>query len=250
MFENELQQLGLSEKEAKVYLASLELGSTSVLEISKKAGLKRPTTYYAIEELIKKGLMSSFEKGKKRCFSAESPERLLSLIIVKRRKVAVLEEDLQRVLPELNNIFNLAGERPKVRFFEGREGIKTIQEDILKSKFNSIEEIVPLDESYKIFPPSSKDHRHEMRKKAKKISVKMIYSSKKGEILPGEEDSIERRFVPPGKFPFSAEINVYGNKTAIVTYKGKLIGIIVESEEIANTLRVIFNLAWKAVKIS
>ena len=92
MLEKELQQLGLSDKEAKTYLASLELGPVSVQEIAKKSGLKRPTVYFAIEQLIKMGLMSSFEKGKKRYFSAESPERLVSLITAQKRKATALEE--------------------------------------------------------------------------------------------------------------------------------------------------------------
>lgn len=248
MYEKELQQLGLSEKEAKVYSASLELGPTSVIEISKRASLKRPTTYYAIEELIRKGLMSFFEKGKKRYFSAESPERLLSLIIAQKRKVAALEEELQKVLPGLNNIFDLAGERPKVRFFEGKEGIKAIQEDILKSKFKSIEEFVPLDEAYKIFPPSFKDHRQKLAQITKNIPRRTIYISQKGAFLPQKGRKIERRFIPPQKFPFSIELTIYGNKTAIVAYRGKLIGTVIESQEIADSLRIFFNLAWKAAE--
>src|SRR3989338_1855890 len=172
----ELQQLGLSDKEAKTYLASLESGSVSVQEISKKAGLKRPTTYFAIGQLIKKGLMSSFEKGKKRYFSAESPERLVSLISFQRRKAQAIEEDLKMVLPELNNIFNLTGERPAVRFFEGKEGLRAIQDDILRSEFKSLEEFVPLDEAYKVFPPKPADHRQRLLKKTKKIPRRVIYS--------------------------------------------------------------------------
>ncbi len=246
MREEALEQLGLSDKETKTYLAALNLGSASAQEIAKKAGLKRPTAYFAIERLSKLGLISSFEKGKKRYFSAESPERLLYLITGQRRKVASLEEDFRRVLPELNNIFKMSGEQPRVRFFEGREGIISIQQDILKSKFLSIEEFVPLDEAYKIFPPASKDHRRRIQKRFSKIPRKVIYSSRKGKILPAKEGKLERRFISPSRSLFSGELVIYGTKTAIVTYKGKLIGIIIESREIADTLRTIFNLAWVA----
>ena len=246
VLEKELQQLGLSGKEAKTYLVSLELGPTSVWEISKKAGLRRPTTYFNIDSLIKKGLMSSFEKGKKRYFSAESPERLISLITVQRRKAQALEEDLQRALPELNKIFDLVGERSRVRFFEGKEGIKAIQEDILRAKFNSLEEFVPLDEAYRIFPPSPQDHRHKMDKKLKKIPRRTIYSSEKKKLLE-KEGLTERRYIDPKKSPFSTEIVIYGNKVSCINYKGKLIGIIIESEEIVNSLRVMFDFAWETV---
>lgn len=245
MFEKELQQLGLSDKESKTYLASLELGSTSVQEIAKKAGLKRPTTYFAIGQLMKKGLMSSFEKGKKTFFTAESPERLVSLIAAQRRKAQALEEDLQRVLPELNNLFNLTGERPRVRFFEGKEGLKAIQEDILKSKIKSLENIYPRDDFIKVF--SQKEREEYIAKREKqKIKVRTIYTSQKPPVLPSKERFVERKFVPHIRFPFSADIVIYGDKIAIGTYRGKLVGVIIESKEIAETLRLIFNLAWEA----
>lgn len=244
MHEKQLQQLGLSEKEAKVYSASLELGPTSVQKIAKRAQLKRPTTYFAIEGLIRMGLISSFEKGKKRYFSAESPERLISLVAAQKRKAQALEEDLQKILPELNKIFGLSGERPKVRFFEGKEGIKAIQDDVLRSEFKSMEQFVPLDDSYKVFPPRPGDHRQKIKTKFKKIPMRTIYTFSKGAILSPERT----RFIPHEKFPFSTEITIYGDKVAIAALKEKIIGVIIESRIIADTLRSIFNLAWEAAK--
>lgn len=246
MYEKELQQLGLSDKEAKTYLAALELGSATAQQIAKKSGLKRPTVYFAIDRLTTLGLMSSFGKGKKRYFAAESPERLLSLIVAQRRKAVALEEDLQRILPELNNIFQLTGERPRVRFFEGKEGIKAIQEDILKSKIKSMEEAYPADEFLKLFSPEERKQYIEKRRK-KKIKIRAIYTSQSSFKAPIKDSFVELRFVPWSRFPFSADIVIYGNKVGIATYKGKLIGIIIESKEIAETLRFIFKLAWQAV---
>src|SRR4051812_8491190 len=71
-----LTDFGLSDKEALVYLTSLELGSSSVLKISKLSGLKRPTVYLIVDSLITKGLMSIEVKGFKKQYVAESPDRL------------------------------------------------------------------------------------------------------------------------------------------------------------------------------
>lgn len=243
MYENELQQLGLSDKEAKTYMAALELGSAAAQEIAKRAGLKRPTAYFAIEKLTELGLMSSFEKGKKRYFSAESPERLMALVGSQRRKAVVLEEELQRILPELNNLFRISGEKPRVRFFEGKEGIKAIQEDILKSKVRELEEIYPLDDFLKLFSAAERKP-YILKRKRKKIKARAIYTSKTKNV-PASPNA-ELRFVPYNKFPFSADIVIYGNKVAIATYKGKLMSVIIESREIAETLRLVFNLAWEA----
>jgi len=245
MYQKELQLLGLSEKEVKVYLASLGLGPSSILAISKKAGLKRPTTHYTVEELIEKGLMSSFERGKKRYFIAESPERIQSLISVQKRKAEALEESFQKILPALNEVFRGVGEKPRVRFFEGKEGIKTIQEEIIKTKCKSIEELVPVDPAQKLFPPHAGDHRERSLKSHQNIPIRIIYTSAKGAILPSKKKSSEARFVPAKRFPFSAEIVVFGKKIAFASMEGRVFGAIIESEKITETLRSFFNLAWE-----
>lgn len=68
-----LIKLGLSEKEAKVYLAALELAQDSAQNIAKKAGVNRPTTYVILEKLMKLGLANTLEENKKTLFVAESP---------------------------------------------------------------------------------------------------------------------------------------------------------------------------------
>ena len=50
-----LENLGLSEKEAEIYLALLELGTGTVVEVAKKSGVKRPTAYLVLDELKKMG---------------------------------------------------------------------------------------------------------------------------------------------------------------------------------------------------
>src|SRR5688572_25102021 len=83
----ELEKIGLSENEAKVYLAGLELGSSTAQMIAAKATVSRPTTYIMIESLIKRGLMSSFQKGKKRMFVSGKPRQLL--YILEQQKKAI-----------------------------------------------------------------------------------------------------------------------------------------------------------------
>lgn len=244
----DLINLGLKAKEAKIYLSALELGYASVLEIAKKAEINRPTAYVVLEALMKKGLISTFEKGKKRYFTAESPEKLKDIIKYEYIELKQKEEDVKGLIPELNIMYNLGGEKPKVRFFEGKEGLRTIREDIIKSKVTSLDQIVPLDEVYRVLPPSSTDHRKEMARKLKNVPERIIYTSKKGSFLGKKEGNKDRKYVPLKKFPFSAEINIYGNKLAIATYKGKIIGVIIESKEIASTMKQIFELSWLGTK--
>lgn len=248
MLEKELQKLGLSDKEAKVYLASMELGPMPVQNIATKAGVNRATTYVMIESLISRGLMSSFEKGKKRFFTSESPDQLVAILRKEETEVKEKTRQMMEILPELKVLFSAAEEKPHLRFFEGVEGLRAIQEDILKSKFDTLEEAVALDEFYKIFPPKPGDHREAFAQSKKNSSWRVIYTSSKGKILAAKEGVRENRFVQENKFPSAIDISIYGNKVALNVCRGKIIGVIIESKEISESLRAIFNLAWEGAE--
>lgn len=122
-----LQQFGLNGKKADVYLSALELGSSSVIEIAKKAGIKRTTCYDILLDLIQEGLISETPKGKKRFFVGEDPEKI-------QRNLKNKERLFAEILPQLQSINNVRGSKPKIRFYEGKEGLKEVYEDTLKYK--------------------------------------------------------------------------------------------------------------------
>ena len=74
--EQVLIHLGLNEKQAKVYLALLQLGSGSVPSISVRSDVKRPTAYLILEELRQKELVNLVPKSTK-IYTAKSPQILL-----------------------------------------------------------------------------------------------------------------------------------------------------------------------------
>jgi sugar-specific transcriptional regulator TrmB len=245
MYEQYLNNLDLFEKEAIVYLASLELGPGTIQEIAKKSQISRSTAYEVIESLMKKGLMSSLTKGNKKYFSAERPEKLMNLIDIKETELKTKKKELKAILPDLQELAKLSTGQPKIKFYEGKQGIRRIQEDILKTKdLKSIEEFIPLDDAHRLFPAHPRDHRHMMKRKIK-IPERVIYTSRNGAVLSYKRESIEARFIPIEQFPFHTEITIYADKVAMVSFGRKLIGIVIESEDIANTLRSMFNLIWR-----
>lgn len=242
MLEKQLQELGLAEKESRVYLAALELGSASVQDIAHKAGVNRPTTYVQIEFLAKKGLMSSFIRGKKRYFNAESPEQLMRILDKKKKEIENKQDELEKSMPELKSLHNLMEDKPKVRYFEGKEGLKAIQQDILRTDIKVVKEVTNIDN----FQESEDDHyRNKVKEKLKNIPVQVIYTSKEGSIKAEKEGNRKRLFVPLEKFDFPSEIMIYGkNKVAFIN-PTKTNGVIVENDDIFNTLNSLFDLAWK-----
>ncbi|MDH5596550.1 MAG: BlaI/MecI/CopY family transcriptional regulator [Candidatus Peregrinibacteria bacterium] len=127
IIQKELASLGLSGEEAKVYLATIELGGTIVSAIARRAQVNRSTCYHTLENLVKKGLVSSYQKGRVLHFFAEDPKRLIQIAEEKMQKTKGL-------IPELLALTSSLAYKPKIRFYEGLEGIKSIFEDILTTK--------------------------------------------------------------------------------------------------------------------
>ena len=138
--------LGLSATETRVYLANLELGPTTVQEVAKKAKLSRTATYDAIETLQARGLISTFEKGKRRVFAAEEPESAVAHFKDSVRKMEQQIETLNRILPEVKLL--AGGERPTVRFYEGNEAIYAAFNDLGRVEPDSVYEVSNIDDVY------------------------------------------------------------------------------------------------------
>ena len=102
---SELKHLGLSEKEAQVYLSALDLGPATAQDISDKSKVNRATTYVMIEMLAARGLMNTFEKEKRRYYFAESPERLSSILRIQQKELEEKQNEFEKSLPRLMSLF-------------------------------------------------------------------------------------------------------------------------------------------------
>jgi sugar-specific transcriptional regulator TrmB len=245
----ELMHIGLSEKEAAVYLASLEIGPAVVQDVSKKANVNRATTYVMIESLAARGLMSTFVKGKKRYFAAEAPDRLLSIVRLQRRELEEKEKEIGSALPKLMALYNAEGVKPQIRYLEGPEGILSVHE-IFQEMPGEFVEIVSMDDVEGIqdlIRHKQEEHREELRKRGASYRLLAVMKNPdpaKVPKLPGGEV----RVVPAEKFPMHGDIVVRGNTVFLYSFKHTLLGIIVTSQEIADTVRAMFNLAWEGAE--
>lgn len=233
-----LEQFGLQGKKADVYLAALELGSSTVIEISKKAGIKRTTCYDIIQDLVREGLISETSKGKKHLFVGEDPEKI-------QRNLKNKERLFSEILPQLQSIHNVRGAKPKIRFYEGKEGLKEVYEDTLKHGG----EILGF-ASYDIINVLGKEWADEYLRKRVKAGIHargMIPGTQpmmRDFISKDQEQRRSTKVIDPKKYPFSIEINVYGhNRVALMSAKEEM-GLIIEGAEIHNTMKLIFQLIW------
>jgi HTH-type transcriptional regulator, sugar sensing transcriptional regulator len=239
----ELAHLGLSEKEAKVYLSALELGKSSVQNISKKAEVNRATTYVIIESLMKKGLMSSIDENKKQFFMAEPPEKLKMLFQHQEMEIIRKLDYLDKMLPELRAINSRIAEKPIVKYYEGKDGMLAMADDFFMNKIdNEARMIFSNDLLGKILGDEERNKLRNKRQRAE-VNVRAIINDEHSALKASNDRVLHS--VPTSIYPISADIAIYGNKIRIAPQKGALAGILIENNEVSETLKILFDLAWK-----
>lgn len=235
-------EFGLDEKEAKIFLAALELGGESVLAIAKKAGINRVATYEALKTLITRGLVSTFIKGKRTYYTAVEPEQISHIIEKEKMTIDEKQERLKKLLPELNSIYNFSNKKPKVTYYEGKAGVTMIQNSFLKTPDKMLRLIFFYDILPTIFSKKEMDAYGE-RRVAAGIKVKSIAVVKDENIfIDKAKESVDRVFIRYKDFPMKSDITIYGNKIAFVSLT-ELFGVVIENEELANTMKSFFDLA-------
>ena len=228
-----LENLGLTKSEIKVYLALLELNSASVSIIAEKSNLYRRNVYDSLSKLMKKGLVSFAIVEKKKVFNAADPQHLVEFIELRKKEV-------QSILPELKEIYKATPLADEVMVFKGKEGLKTIFENIIKTKadydkFGAGEKFKDLLAYYY--------SRYQELKVENKIHCRAIYSENE------RHEKFVKEFVGEVRFLPKAFINplttiIYEWKVAIIIWKENPFGIVINSKEVAESYKYYFELLW------
>jgi len=234
-----LEKLGLNSKEALVYEAILELGAGSAQQIAVKAGLPKSTTYDVLKNLSRKGLVNIYLKGKKKHFSAQDPEVL-------QDKIKQQAELLDKFLPTIQAVYNARAVKPKVRFYEGKEGVGIVIKQILKEArelcaIGSAEELFTKLNDY--FPEFAKQRTQ------KKIPLKVILreSTKARERKKLGLQELRQVKIIKSQIEFKSFIWLWQNKLAMITLGDDLMVVVVESKDIIDTWRVMFEGLWRVI---
>ncbi|MBP9749793.1 MAG: hypothetical protein KBD21_03615 [Candidatus Pacebacteria bacterium] len=239
----QLQQLGFDDREAKTYLALLELGEGTMAELAKKSKIKRTTLYDIIRALQDRGLVSTAKRGERTIYIAEDPRTLDERL---HEQSAVLKE----ALPELLSLANAIGKKPKIRYYEGVEGIKEVYRDTLEYPnqellgWATVGAGTHFDIEYlnEVYLP---------KRVEKKIWVRAIIpdTADMRKYL-GDDRTFLRssRAMDPVRFPYDVEINLYGgSKVAFMSFREQT-GLIIENKSIYTTLKSIFEHQWESLQ--
>ncbi|KKR04597.1 MAG: Transcriptional regulator, TrmB [Parcubacteria group bacterium GW2011_GWC2_39_14] len=238
----ELLTFGLSNKEADVYVAALQLGFSTVQELAQKATINRTTAYTQIKNLIARGLIKVVEKYGKLYYVAESPDYLCRLQEQQEKEVARRKEVLANILPELESIYNLAVEKPTVKYYDyNPESLNRIRLEIEATRVPEMCNIFNYDRYAEFI---NKKHVEGILNIVNKFKVIYISKTKALDARVCRLQNNEKfclKYLPSDKFGFLCEVLIAGPKVYIAREKDSLI---ISDTLLAQTMGLLFQALW------
>lgn len=227
-----------------LYLASLKLGEAGMSELAREAQLKRTSAYVIFQALEKKGLMGSFKMKSGQKFVATPPGILIS-------KTEKELEDLKSILPQLNSLAQKPDLKPQITYYEGKEGYYLASEDSLKTPNAIVRHIGSISETHKVIGEDWDLNYYIPQRLKRRVHFKALYfKSQMPEsfLIANHAELLREVRYLPENFIYNTSKLIYGNKIAIFSSKKELITVIVESADIAESERRIFDAIWSSTE--
>jgi len=237
-----LLKIGLSEKEADFYLLIGKHKEITASEISKISGESRTHVYDTISKLLEKSLINYVVKNNVKFFKAVNPERLLDYLKEKEAKIKEEEKEILKIIPEIKKIKESLGkEETKIEIYEGKEGLKTVMNNILREG----KDFVTWGATTKVneYLPDFFIKKYLNERKRKKIRAKQLFTELYGVL---KSPLSENRKLPK-EFASPTTTAVYGNKVSIWLWMEIPKIILIENKDLASSYRKHFDLMWKSI---
>jgi len=230
-----LEEFGLSDKEARIYIALLREKSCTASKLAKNTKINRTTVYLELDNLVKLGISSYVIKDSKRYYQPVNPEKLINILDEKRKK-------LEKVLPKLKSLHSEI--QPfKIEVFEGKEGIKTFYQDVL----NSVKEFYVIGATGKAIEVMEFSYPHFVKKFLKSgIKERVLANIESKEIMEKFHPSkfLEIKYLPK-KYKSEVTTIIYGDKLAIQSlHEENIYVVVIKDNHLARTYENLFILMW------
>jgi len=247
MLEKFLQEIGLSEKEATIYLHLLKVDFDSIANIAKTTGINRTTVYPILAQLIDKEFVEEVKENDKSTYRAYAPDRIESYLQEQKIKIEEHVHIASDMIPQLKGIMREGGQRPIIEYYEGRDAIRKASINYYESNDagGEVYLIYPRDEVEILFSDKERTSAKELRLK-KNVTAHAIYTYSKGDYVSDKTGNSYR--VNSKDFPIKSDISVYADRIRIHNLGDKLGTIFIRNKDIADTLRTLFKLAFKGLE--
>lgn len=245
IIKEKLQSLGLSQKEAEIYLVLIKLKSATAVQLSKKTGIKRTTLYYCLDNLIFKGLIYIIEKDDKKIYIAEDPKESLRGILEEKKSV------INSLSLDLKNIFGESTMIPEIKIYRNTQGLKKIFEGMLDSREKVIRCCIFNNLLEETLGQKFVDEIMEKRIKAgiACLSLRGLNSYLPPRELPGHAKQLRKVKFLPAEFQIKPYIAAYDNRVVIISGVEEKVGFTIESKELADSLKTLFDALWNSIAV-
>ena len=250
MLTNFLKSFDLTQKEIKVFLKVLERGSQPASHVARVCEMPRNTVRSILDSLVKKGLMVKSRRANTQYYTTEKKENILRSL--RLRKIRV-QDDIDNQIGLLEtygdelSVRHWAKSRPRITFYEGLSGLEKVYEDTLTAK-TGLKSWASTDELLDVMPAYFQTYFK--RRASKEIPMRSIHPNTPSARAIAARNMTELResaLVPSEEFSWTPEVQIYNDKVNIASWKEKL-GIIIESEEIADAMRTFFDMCFETAK--
>jgi sugar-specific transcriptional regulator TrmB len=250
MYDSIFKALDVTSEESRLYIAMLSAGQVTAGNLAKQTGLPRPSIYTILKRLIVKGLVFESRKDSKKVFIPLHPDKIVHLFNERKRALDASEEDLKRSLHDLRSLLGDAYFSPKLEIFESRAGLESVLKDMLLYRDICTEALWPIQSMLDTLSPEFFD-KHNRERIRRNIFTRAIWPENqvvnfKQHPYLGSGEAFKREIrIAPENIDFSMGYWIYGNKIAFLSSRQESIGFIIESAELAKTLRSQFDIVWK-----
>lgn len=239
-----LQSVGFNLKEARLYLAALELGEATAADIAKRAGILRTTSYNILPQMVRDGILDTTEKSGTKYFLVSDVQIQLKK---KERELTLLKS----LTEELKEVHSVIPRKPMVSIYEGISGLERIYQDAVDSTerggeiigfvgTKSFQENIPAPIIQEFI-----DKRMQRKVSARAILDKTSFSEKM--LKNNQNQKREFKFADSSLFDFQGEMMIYNGKVAMISYTEGFLGTIIDSKEIYDMHKGIFEELWKRI---
>lgn len=237
-----LTRFGLNENEANLYMAGLRVGPSTASLLAKESGIERVMTYHTLKQLQEKGLVSATGPAKKTIFTMESPSELMAILERRKQDIEDLQKEMEMVEAELVSMQKSADDHIRVRFYEGVEGAKNVSEQMLKTTGKKMRVLAPIKNIMDMLE-SSYVQRWLQAVDKNGITSKSVWS------LENRDERYQRegrdlRLKPEG-MEYETMMITYDDKTVFITSGPRPVSIVIENQEVTDTLNAMHEQVWK-----
>lgn len=236
----ELKEFGFNDVEAKIYVTLLKNGKSTVSDIAKNSGLKRPTIYQYIDGLAARSLIRKTFKGKRLLYYPEDPKKFLTLADNLKKKA-------EKVFPELQGLFMKSSVRPVIRFYEGKESIRSIYREVTSTP-KVVWSLFSAERYFQTFTEKDGNEFLDTIFKNGGELRDMVLRTPSGieYVKKGWGGKVATSKLLPADFDFSVDMLVVGDKLIFISFED-MIAVIIENKEIADQQMQFLRFIWKRI---